>query len=151
MNKNSNEKVIKQLTLVYYTFYALAIALATIAYVMVGGSPDFFEQSTTETVIKTIYILFLICSIPLALKLFNVRVKKLSEIESLEEKIEKYRKYAFLRLFVIGINMLLGIGFFYYLNSESMLFCAGIAAIALVFCKPTVAKMETELELYEEE
>ena len=155
MNTNSTnetiKKVIKQLSLVYYGFYALAVALATLAYLMVGEYLAYSEPGTIETVLKSVYILFLICSIPLVLKLFNLKVKKLSEIESLEEKIKKYRNYSLFRLLVIGVNLLLGVGFFYFLSSKSMLFCAGIAAIALVFCKPTVGKMESELEMDEEE
>ena len=145
------KKIINQLTILYYAFYALAVVLATIAYLIVEQDTAFVKPSTAETVIISVYILFLICSIPLALKLFNMKVKKLSEIESLEKKYEKYRMYSFWRLIVIGINMLIGIGFFYFLRSESMLFCAGIAAIALVFCKPSERKMEMELELNVEE
>jgi hypothetical protein len=141
------KKIIKQLTILYYAFYVLAIVLATIAYVVVDKNTAFVEPNTNEMVITTVYILFLVCSIPLALKLFNIKVRKLSENESIDEKIEKYRMYSFWRLMVIGINMLIGIGFFYFLSSDSMLFCAGIAAIALVFCKPSERKMEVELDL----
>ena len=78
-----------------------------------------------------------------------MKVKKLSELESPEEKINKYKTFSFWRLTIIGCNLLLGVGFFYLLNSRSMIFCAGIAAIALVFCKPAEVKMASELNLEE--
>ena len=141
------KKTIKQLILFYYGFYVLAVVLVTLAYLFFAtNNPLIAEQSTAETAITSVYILFLICSIPLALKLFNVKVKKLSELASPEEKIIQYKNYSVFRLVVIGVNMLIGIGFFYLFNSDSMLFCAGIAAIALVFCKPSEAKMISELE-----
>ena len=148
-NSKNMRPIIEQLKLVYYAFYVLAVALATIAFVVVGrDGNEFFEPHSAEAIVKTIYILFLICSIPVVLKLFNVKVKKLAEVNlPEEEKFAKYRNYSFWRLVVIGVNMLIGIALFYVLQLDQMLFCAAIAAIALVFCKPSEQKMETELGL----
>lgn len=45
---------------------------------------------------------------------------------------------------------MLGIIFFYVMRSQSMIFCAGIASIALVFCKPSEVKVITDLEITDE-
>jgi len=144
------EKAIKQLKFLYYGFYGLAAVLFTLVMYLYSAFAEkeaiIDANSTLGMAFATIYILFLICSIPITLKVFNVKVKKLSEIESLDEKIERYKKYAFLRMLVIGFNMLLGIGVFYLLNSDSMMFCIAVAAITLVFCKPSEAKIISELD-----
>jgi|GEM_PF-936467 len=168
MNKNSTnsasleaspcggglEGACKQLKFLYYGFFGLAAVLFTLVmytYSAFAGKEAIVEANSTAGIaLATIYILFLICSIPITLKVFNVKVKKLSELESLDEKIERYKKYAFLRMSVMGFNMLLGIGVFYLLNSDSLIFGIAVAAITLVFCKPSEAKMISELNLEEE-
>jgi len=149
------ENTIKQLKFLYYGFFGLAAVLFTLVmytYSAFAGKEAIVEANSTAGIaLATIYILFLICSIPIMLKVFNVKVKKLSELESLDEKIERYKKYAFLRMSVMGFNMMLGIGVFYLLNSDSLIFGVAVAAIGLVFCKPSEAKMTAELELDKEE
>ncbi len=143
-------KTINQLTLIYYGLYVLAIAFAATGYSWFSGKEALIaEQSTSGTVITSIYILFLILSIPLSLKLFNTKVKKLSALRDEEEKINKYKTFSIWRLLIIGSNLLVGIILFYLLNSRSMIFCAGIAAIALVFCKPAEMKMASDLHIDE--
>lgn len=149
------EKAIKQLKFLYYGFFGLAAALFTFVMYLYSAFAEkeavVEANSTAGIALATVYILSLICSIPITLKVFNVIVKKLSEIESLDEKAERYKKYAFLRMSVMGFNMLLGIGVFYLLNSDSLIFGIAVAAIGLVFCKPSEAKMTAELELNKEE
>ena len=142
------KKTVNQLTLVYYGFYVLAIAFAAIGYSFFSGKEALVpEQSSNGTLIMSVYILFLVTSIPLALKLFSMKVKKLAMLENQKEKLSRYKIFSLWRLIIVGCNLLFGIGFFYLLNSRSMIYCAAIAAIALVFCKPSEAKLATELEL----
>jgi len=145
------KKTVNQLTLVYYGFYALAIAFAAIGYSFFSGKEALIpEQSSDGTVIMSVYILFLVASIPLALKLFSMKVKKLAELETPEEKLSRYKIFSLWRLVIVGCNLLFGIGFFYLMNSRSMIYCAAIAAVALVFCKPSEVKMTVELGLDED-
>jgi len=144
------KKTTTQLRLLYYGFYVLAIALAALGYSFFAEKEALIpEKSSTGTTIMSIYILFLVSSIPLALKLFSVKIKKLAALENLEEKIKLYKTFSFWRLVAIGSNLLLGIGFFYILDAHSMIYCAAIAAIALVFCKPSEVKMASELGIEE--
>lgn len=144
---------VNKLLLIYYSLYVLAIVFAVLGYYFAGGQYDFpgTEQPPAAVTFTSIYIIYLIVSIPLSLKLFNNQVKKLAENQNSEEKIKKYTSYSMIRLAVIGSSLLIGILFFYLFNSKSMIFCAGIAAIALVFCKPSEMKMASELETYDDE
>lgn len=132
------KKAIKTLTLMYYGFYALAVVLAACGYFFLAGQPFLTDkQGTLSVTLSSVYIILLITSIPLALKLFNVKTQRLADDEGTEdEKAPRYLRLAACRLTVIGTNLLAGIALFYLLGSQSMLFCAGIAAVALVFCKP---------------
>jgi uncharacterized membrane protein YgaE (UPF0421/DUF939 family) len=65
----------------------------------------------------------------------------------MELKLKKYRKAGLFRILVIGIGLVLGVLFFYIMGLQSMIFSAGIAAIALFFCKPSEAKITIDLQL----
>ena len=146
-------KATNKLTLIYYCIYFVAVLLAIGGYYYMTQKEirmEEYGQNGTTTLIS-IYLIYMIASIPLSLKFFNSAVKKLSALEiSAEDKIKKYTQYSLLRLLVIAVSLFIGIILFYTLNSRSMIFCAGIAAVALVFCKPSEAKMATELNIDEE-
>jgi hypothetical protein len=94
----------------------------------------------------------MLISIPLALGLFFKMTKKWSLIEDEKLKYNAYEKGAKLRLLVIGIGLLSSIIVFYILRSNiSLIYCAGIGAIALLFCKPTESKIYSDLNLEEPE
>ncbi len=145
------KKTIKHLQIAYYSVYIAAIAAATSGYYILKSGFYIDPLSSLGTVLNTLLILFIIGSLPITLALFNKQLKKWIALENKELRLEKYRKAGIIRIVVIGIALLLGVLFFYIMNSQSMIFCAGIAAIALFFCKPTVAKIETELKLYDTE
>lgn len=136
------------LLLIYYFIYILAIAIAAAGYYLSNKGETFFtnDQSQTAVVWTSIYIIYLIASIPLALKFFNMKVKKLADVENMEEKIKKYTSYSVWRLVAISIGLLAGIFLVYVFHSKSMLFGAAVAAIALVFCKPSEVKMADDLD-----
>ncbi len=139
-------KIINRLTLVYYGFYLLAIALAACGYRFLAGSQTLIDaQSSAGIALSSAYIVLLVASIPLALKLFNIKVKKLAAVTDAEAKEQAYMRLSVWRLVVIGANLLIGITLFYLMGSQSMIFCAAIAAIALVFCKPGEVRAEREL------
>lgn len=70
---------------------------------------------------------------------------------SLHEKLALYEKGATIRILVIGSGFLLGVLFFFLMNSQSMIFSAGIAAIGLFFCKPAEVKIISELKIEDPE
>ena len=62
-----------------------------------------------------------------------------------DAKAARYLPLAAWRLVAIGADLLVGIALFYLLGSRSMIYCAAIAAVALVFCKPSEVKADNEL------
>lgn len=142
------KSTIKKLTIVYYIIYLAAVVAATLGYYLtVKKGMGIDVQSDTGTIISQILIIYIIGSIPLALGIFHAKTKKWAKLENNDEKIQLYYKGSVLRLLVVGLGLFLGVLFFYILQSQSMIFCAGIAAIGLFFCKPADVKMIAELEL----
>ena len=143
--------VVKKLTLVYYLFYIAVIVVALVGFQLFRSGITIDANSQAGIVISSVLIIYIIGSIPRALGIFNKKTKQWAELLSLNDKLEKYKKGAIIRLYVIGSGFLLGVLFFFLMNSQSMIFCAGIAAIGMFFCKPAEVKVISELKIEDPE
>jgi len=143
------KKTIRDISIAYYAFYILAILGALAGYYILRNGFTIDPQSQNGITLSTVLIVLIIGSVPLSLAIFNKHTKKLALLEDESEKFIKYRKAAFLRIMVLGVGLVLGIVFFYVMQSQSMIFCAGIAAIGLFCCKPNESKIISDLQLEE--
>ncbi|OQB31362.1 MAG: hypothetical protein BWY08_00546 [Bacteroidetes bacterium ADurb.Bin174] len=145
------KQTLKKLTIAYYLIYVAAIAVAAIGYLLFRSGLVIDSKSQAGIIISSVLILLIICSIPLTLTVFNRKTKQWAELEDAPEKLKKYTKASIIRLAIIGTDFLLGILFFFLLNSQNIIILAGIAAIALLFCKPAKVKIMAELKINENE
>ncbi|MDO9633999.1 MAG: hypothetical protein Q7J05_03005 [Paludibacter sp.] len=148
------KKTLNKLTLIYYLIYIAAIVVGISGFQLFRSGYTIDDKSTLGIAISSILIIFIIGSIPITLALFNKKTKKWAEIEDVNEKLKIYEKASIIRLAIVGTGFLLGVLFYFVLyspqsNSQSMIFCAGIAAIALFFCKPAEVKIISELKIEE--
>lgn len=141
------KQTLRQLVVAYYSVYIAAILAATSGFYILKSGFIINPLSETGTVINTLLIIFIIGSVPLTLGYFNKLTKKWALLEDENQRLENYRKAGTIRIAIIGLGLVLGVLFFYIMNSQSMIFCAGIAAIALFFCKPSEAKISIELNI----
>lgn len=141
------KKILRDISVAYYAFYILAILGALAGYYILRNGFTIDPQSQTGITFSSLLIVLIIGSVPISLAVFNKYTKKLALLNEESEKLQKYRKAAFIRIFVIGTGLVLGIIFFYVMQSQSMIFCAGIAAIGLFFCKPSESKIVSDLHL----
>lgn len=145
------KKTLKLLRLTYYSVYLTAIIAAFSGYTILKNGLTIDPKSDTGVTLQSILILFIIGSIPLTLATFNRMTKKWAELNNIDEKIIKYRRAGIIRIIIIGLGLILGVVFFYVMQSQSMIFIAGIAAVALFFCKPSENKIIIDLKLEESE
>lgn len=147
---------VKNINLTYYTIYLIAIVAVTIIFVMQFVNINYPaisipENSDLGRTISSIYLIYLLGSIPFSLYGFTKRAKKWQQISDDTAMFNAYTKGAKTRIWIIGIALVVGIVLVKILNSKSMVFSAAIAAIALYFCKPTPRKIIKELSLEERE
>ena len=143
------KKTIRDISIAYYAIYITAILGALAGYYILKNGFIINPQSETGITLSTILIVYIIGSIPIALGLFNIHIKKLALLAVEKEKFQQYTKAAIIRISVIGSGLVSGIIFFYIMQTQSMIFCAGIAAIGLFFCKPSESKIVSDLNLEE--
>lgn len=146
MQKN---QIIRTLNLVYYVMMVLALLALTLMYY--GMIHQWYEPidrlSTLGVVVQYIIIFDALITIPGGLYGFKRLCQNLKGMENKTIQYAKYKKLAIWRIILVSNSMPLGIIAFYWMGAyQSMLWVAAIAAIAWYFTKPSVAKMEIELE-----
>ena len=149
-------RIVRQINQAYYLVYTTTILSTILGYYMTmnrEAAPDVKSESTI--MLSSLIIMYIIISIPAALALFHRNLKKWREIEDEFLKHKKYISGAKLRLLVVGTGLVASVigHFILYAGTQnmSMIACAGIAAIALFFCKPSANKVATELEIETDE
>jgi MFS family permease len=140
-------QILKKLNIYYYSIYIAAIIIAYFGYQLFNSGFRIEEKSSSGIVISSALIILIIGSIPLTLSLFNKNLKRINEEADMKIRLERYRKASQIRLAIIGSGFVLGIFLFFIMHSQSMIFCAGIAAIALFFCKPAEVKIISDLKI----
>ena len=147
------QKTLKSITQFYYYIYSATILTTLGGYIVnMSREVSYGPKDPLNITLSSLVILYMLISIPLALGLFFKMTKKWCLIEDEQLKYSTYEKGAKLRLLAIGVGLLASIITFYILRSNiSLIYCAGIGAIALLFCKPTESKINSDLHLEESE
>jgi hypothetical protein len=146
------EKVVKRIHLAYYLIYTATILSSMIGYLInMNRTTSVDPKSSVSIALSTIVILYIIISIPTALALFHKNTKKWAAIEDNFTKINKYVTGAIWRIIAVGSGLVLSVVVFYFIQIQSMIYCALIAAVALFFCKPTERKITSDLKLEDDE
>ena len=143
------KEALKKLKTQYYSIYAAAISAAVGGFQLFKAGYTIDEKSQFGIAISSVLIILIIGSIPLTLSIFNKKLKKWKTEEDIALRIKLYQKGSTIRICIIGTGFVLGILFFFLMHSQSMIFSAGIAAIALFFCKPAEVKLIADLQIEE--
>jgi|ERR1035437_2416230 DMSO reductase anchor subunit len=144
------ERIVKKINLSYYLIYTLTILSTIVGYIITQTRETTIDvKSPLSITLSSIVIIYIIISIPAALAIFNRNIKKYISIEEDYKKMEKYTSAATWRILAVGFGLVLSVVVFYIIRTESMIFCAGISALALIICKPTPGKINSDLKLDE--
>lgn len=143
------QKIIRTLNVYYYGIMVMTLLAGTLAYFLI--MKDYVKPidslSTVGQIIQYIIIFDALITIPMGLYLCKKQCTKLSTLGNEEEKILGYQKAAKLRILLVGNTMIFAIAAFYLMGAyQSMLWVAAVSAIGWYFTKPSVRKMELELQ-----
>jgi len=146
------ERIVKKINLAYYLIYTLTILSTIVGYLITQTRETTIDvKSPLSITLSSVVIIYIIISIPAALSIFNRSIKKWKNIEDEYTKMEKYAAGATWRILAVGFGLVLSVVSFYIIRTETMIFCAGITAIALLICKPTAGKINSDMKLEEPE
>jgi Zn-dependent membrane protease YugP len=143
------QKIIRTLNVYYYAMMILTLLSGTLSYflIMKGYVLPIDSLSSLGQVIQYLVIFDALITIPLGLFLCKKQCTKLSSIENEEEKLVGYNKSARMRILLVSNTMVFAIAAFYLMGAyQSMLWVAAVSAIGWYFSKPSLRKMELELQ-----
>ncbi|NCC98935.1 MAG: hypothetical protein EOL95_04410 [Bacteroidia bacterium] len=132
MNKKQAQK---QLFALYYAIYGLLILELVIAHLLPN---DFFLSSNTVMIMQGVVICLLLAIIPTALKLYSVKIK-------IKSDLSYYVHWSKIQMILLYIPGFASGVLYYFVRDRSSLFCLLIAFVALIFSKPTLAKIDNYL------
>ena len=134
------------LTPCYYISLLLAVVAAMIGYHFVYHKHIFFDANSPASVTYyTIVLWYVIITLPLALKLFSLGVKRLKQIPDDGSREYYYKTYAIIRLAVITLGLVASIIGFYIFQVKHFFWLAGISMIGLILSKPTEKRINVDL------
>ena len=134
------------LTPCYYISLLLAVVAAMIGYHFVYHKHIFFDTNSPASVTYyTIVLWYVIITLPLALKLFSLGVKRLKQIPDDGSREYYYKTYAIIRLAVITLGLVASIIGFYIFQVKHLFWLAGISMIGLILSKPTEKRINVDL------
>lgn len=136
-------KIYKQLLFCYYIAFTLFFAVFFICLNVVKSYSFDFPKNLIIA-LQSVGIMYVMASIPFALWYFHRIVLKIKTIDD-NVKVRKYKNAALIRIFLIAFGVLLNVMLYCVLHDKSMFYCAVIAALAFIFCKPQKAKIEQDL------
>jgi hypothetical protein len=145
------ERIIKKINNAYYMIYTLTILSTIVGYLVTQTREAVDVKSPLSITLSSIVIIYIFISLPAAITIFHRSTKKWAAIEDDFKKFEKYSAGATWRILAVGFGLVLSVVAFYFIRTESMIFCAGITAIALLYCKPTIGKIRSDLKMDEPE
>ena len=134
----------KNLAIFYYTVFILAVFLMFGGYFLNKNGLIVTNNLFIDN-FKLIIIAYMLIIIPLSFKNFSVKTKKIAQITNETEKFSKYLRLAKIRISLISIIFLIGIIAFFIVNVKDFLYISAIGVVALIFCKPTINKIENDL------
>ena len=145
------ERIVKKINNAYYMIYTLTILSTIVGYLVTKTQDAVDPKSSLSITLSSIVIIYILISLPASISIFLRSTKKWKLIPDEYKKLEKYATGATWRILAVGMGLVLSVVAFYFIRTESMIFCAGISAIALLYCKPTVGKITSDLKLDEPE
>lgn len=134
------EQTVKKLNWYYYGIMAVTLIILGVMYYLTS-KPDFEPINPLESL--GVILQYAAIGVTLVAVPFGLYTVKLFKPKTLE----KYEEIAKGRILIVGLTMPMNIAFYYLLGTyQSMLWLAGISAIAWYFTKPTLGKVEQEMD-----
>lgn len=124
----------KKLRIIFWV--DIIILVSIIGYLMYIKGPVWGEDIETNIILERYAIIVTMVCIPLALKLFHSKTKKLEKLPK-DKILNKYSEQYILRLVILNIAVAFNIVGFYLYESQNFILMAIISIFSILFCYPS--------------
>ncbi len=143
------KKILSRLKLEYAFLWAAVIVLVILYEGEVLPSGTFVEDAQAVYILQSAAILLTLGLIPLSLRLFTLSVCRNIRNYLPADALKSYRRWSEIRLALLITPLLFDISVYYATMNTMGVLCAGMIAIALLFCIPSENRLYNELGLLE--
>ncbi len=141
----SAKQIANRLKWFYYGAMVSAVAVAGLCYYLFPKYGLYIDPMSKHGMgVSYFVICYMLASVAGGLWWFSKAIKPLKKRED-DGKYREYFKCAVIRLCVIGLGLVIAIVAYYLLKQQTMIYCAAISAVGLVFCKPQEGRIELDL------
>ncbi len=143
-DRNTMDKTIALLKRHYYAnIILMAAAFLLILFRII---PLFTDGQSVGVTMERYAIMITIIAIPVSLKLFAYRLKKITRPLEIPTAVEVYKKASFLRLYTISAVTLMHIILFGISRNMNFFWFTVVLFIVFLFCKPSYEELENLTE-----
>jgi hypothetical protein len=147
------DKTNKTIELLKWHYYGNIVTLAVVFLPILSEVIPFFTdgQESVNITLERYAIIISIITIPVSLKFFAHRLKKLPRPLEMATAAEKYVNASFLRLYTISVVTLMHIVLFGVSRNMNFFWFTVVLFLVFLFCKPSLAELKSLTEAPEEE
>lgn len=122
-------------------FYTNIIVLAALFLLILFDIIKFKTPIEINTMFEMYLILFIIVSIPIILKGFADKIKKLPKNIDRDSAINSYKRISYVRLYFLSFMTLVSSMIYALSQNNNFMYIAFIMLIILLFCKPSYPEL----------
>lgn len=138
--KNAIEEKTIRLLRMHYFIHIAALALFFLL-VLFRVLPIFPDGQSVSVVLERYAIMVSIIAVPLALKLFAEKIKKIPVGIDLATAVKKYKSAFFMRLYIVSAVTLGNVLLFAFSRNTNFLWMTVVLFVVFVFCKPSFPEL----------
>lgn len=129
------------------------IILLAVVFLLVVFSiiPLFIDREIVNVTAERYAIMITIIAIPVSLKFFASRLKKIGRPQEITAASKKYKSAFFLRLYAISVVTLINILLFGISRNMNFFWFTVVLFIVFLFCKPSYNELESLTEVADEQ
>lgn len=144
------EKVYKQLKVNFIVALAITLFHVGLGWFL-SKNLSYSGMGDYATALKTVVILFVLISIPVTLKLFSQKLKKLATLPDSQQQAKEYIRASRLRVLMILIGLISAIMCYFLEGMQDMLYVVAIEVAVLILCIPTKKRVQSEVDIFNNE
>lgn len=142
-------KIIKQLNLHYYIHIFILGILFIVAFLNPG---ELFQPILIPGVATEMYVIGLtLLVIPLALKMFADRVKKIPKEADNVKSVHSYKSAFLLRLYIVSFATLVNIILYAFSRNTNFMWLTVVLFVVFAFCRTSQSELESITEVEKNE
>lgn len=145
------KQIVKLLTAGFILFWLSGLLIVVLGETDVLPVGYYADDVNMAYALDSIAIIITAACIPMALKLFNIILKRMVDKMGFLKALQSYILLSMVRLVLLFIPVLFGFMVYYMTLNKSGMFCALIGLTASLFCVPSEERLRNELYITKEE